>query len=301
MPQSAFRNLVDTQYPTPNLDARGNRVKGTHLVAKAYLTYEEVLKQIEMNFCDEEANTLIAYVSVMKLPTRIQQIIKAEKAELRAKKKAAAYAKAHPFPTREEIMKAIEIDPAFELAYFARGNAYNFSRKYDQAIADFTKCIEIYPQDVLYYNNRGTAYSSKGASDLALADYNKAIEIDPSYAHTYRNRGGIYYNAHKLDPAISDYNMAIKLDPSFADAYNDRGTAYTEKGNGDQAIMDYTKAIELDPQYALAYINRAQLYYLKLDFNKAWADVHKSEELGYDIRQDAKFIDMLKKASGRQK
>ena len=95
--------------------------------------------------------------------------------------------------------------------------------------------------------------------------------------------------------------MAIKVDPSFADAYNDRGTAYTEKGNGNQAIIDYTKAIELDPRYTLAYINRAQLYYLKRDFNKAWADVRKAEGLGYDTSQDVKFIDMLKKASGRQK
>jgi hypothetical protein len=111
MPQSAFRNLVDTQYPIQNTNARGKRVKGTHLVAKAFLTYEEVLRQMEMNFCDEEANTFIAYLSAIKFPTRAEQIRRAYLKEKIAKAKAARYAKLHPLPTREEIAAANHINP----------------------------------------------------------------------------------------------------------------------------------------------------------------------------------------------
>ena len=61
MVQTAFRNLVDTQYRD---EATGN------LVAKAFLTYEEVIRQIEMNFCQEERDIMIAYLTAIQLPTR---------------------------------------------------------------------------------------------------------------------------------------------------------------------------------------------------------------------------------------
>ena len=79
MPTTAFRNLVDTQYEVPNMTDQGKRLKGTHLVAKAYLTYEEVIKQIQNNFCQEEVDTLLAYIYSLKFPTRQEQLVRAEK------------------------------------------------------------------------------------------------------------------------------------------------------------------------------------------------------------------------------
>jgi hypothetical protein len=40
-------------------------------------------------------------------------------------------------------------------------------------------------------------------------------------------------------------------------------------------------------------------YYLKKKYDQAWADVHKVEGLGYAVH--SKFLDALKKASGREK
>lgn len=117
MPQSAFRNLVDTQYcqtvMIPSLKVKGKMVKSKQIVAKAYLTYEEVLKQIEVNFCSEERDILIAYVSSMKLPTREEQYAKAIAREMKLKEEArilAAKEKAER-PTREQIAAANKINP----------------------------------------------------------------------------------------------------------------------------------------------------------------------------------------------
>src|SRR5208282_4555040 len=102
MPTTSFRNLVDTQYEVPNVTEQGKRVKSTHLVAKAYLTYEEVFKQISMTLCQEEVDTLLAMLYSVKFPTRQEQLINAEKAKQKEEAKRAKYAREHPFPTKAE-------------------------------------------------------------------------------------------------------------------------------------------------------------------------------------------------------
>lgn len=111
MVQSAFRNLLDTQYLVPNTDTHGKEIKGKHLVAKAYLTYEEVITQIKKDFCDEEVFTFLAYLATIKFPTRQQQIKRWYAKEEQRKKREVEYAKKHPLPTREEIAKANNINP----------------------------------------------------------------------------------------------------------------------------------------------------------------------------------------------
>jgi len=66
-----------------------------------------------------------------------------------------------------------------------------------------------------------------------------------------------------------------------------------------QSIFNYTKAIEINPKYAGAYYDRSTAYYMTKNYDNAWADVHKAKELGYAV--DPKFIDELKKVSGRDK
>jgi hypothetical protein len=127
MVSSAFRNLIDTQYDMPNIGKGGRVQKGTHKVAKAFLTYEEVVAQIEKSFCQEELNMMIAYLYSLELPTFEQQMAmwKKQKAENDALK-MAEWKKAHPkgqingarnaqeaserTRTREEVKEANQID-----------------------------------------------------------------------------------------------------------------------------------------------------------------------------------------------
>ncbi len=83
-----------------------------------------------------------------------------------------------------------------------------------------------------------------------------------------------------------------------AEAYNNRGNTHADKGQYDQAISDYTKALEINPQDAIAYCNRGIVYYFRKEYGKSWENVKKARSLGYQI--DPKFLDELRKASGRQ-
>jgi len=89
--------------------------------------------------------------------------------------------------------QAIDLDPNFANAYYNRGTAYNYLKRYEEAIADYIRAIDIDPNFAYAYNGRGIAYKNLKRYEEAIADHTRAIELDPNDANAYYNRG----NAHK--------------------------------------------------------------------------------------------------------
>ncbi len=102
----------------------------------------------------------------------------------------------------------------------------------------------------------------------------------------------------QFDQAISDISKALEIDPMNAMAYVNRGVAYVNKGQYDLAISDYNKALEINSGYAVAYFSRGVAHYFKREFESSWKDFQKAQGLGFQI--DPKFLENLRKASGRQ-
>ena len=72
--------------------------------------------------------------------------------------------------------------PEYPLAYFNRAESERLSKKYDEAVSDFTKVIESDSSDVNFW--RGSAYTGRGLALQMLkrqkeadADFSKGIEI----------------------------------------------------------------------------------------------------------------------------
>ena len=63
--------------------------------------------------------------------------------------------------------------------YHQRALAYLETKRYDEAIADFTRTIALDPKDHSYYTLRGYAYELKGQRDQAIADYRRAVKLNP--------------------------------------------------------------------------------------------------------------------------
>jgi tetratricopeptide (TPR) repeat protein len=86
----------------------------------------------------------------------------------------------------EAYSKAIELDPSYAEAYYARGSAYYYNNgQYDRAIEDSSKAISLKPDFGVAYSNRGFFYEQKGQNDRAIADYKKACELGKFYGSYY--------------------------------------------------------------------------------------------------------------------
>ncbi|ABM78928.1 tetratricopeptide repeat protein [Prochlorococcus marinus] len=78
---------------------------------------------------------------------------------------------------KEQLNKAIFINPLFEDAYYNRGLVYSALGLYDQAIRDYTKAIRMYPDRMHFWVNRSTAYWRKGDKQKSCSDSRKLIQL----------------------------------------------------------------------------------------------------------------------------
>jgi tetratricopeptide (TPR) repeat protein len=80
--------------------------------------------------------------------------------------------------------KALEIDPRFSEAWFAKGVCYQNLQQYNKSIECYDNAIEINPQYALAYYQKSKVMLLLGLNKDAEDAYNKAIAIDPRLINT---------------------------------------------------------------------------------------------------------------------
>ena len=121
------------------------------------------------------------------------------------------------------------------------------------AIAAYDEAIRIQAEVAGLYEARGTAYMYAGRHDDALADYSLAIELDPTDAGLWRQRA----HAHTIAPTpqpekgAEDATRAIELDPNHARGYGHRAVALTQlpTPEWEKTLADMDRHIELFPRH----------------------------------------------------
>ena len=83
--------------------------------------------------------------------------------------------------------KSISIDPENKNAYVNRGNCLYMSKRYGEALDDYTRAIELTDdQFALAYYNRAFVNMALGNAEAARADLERANELNPN-SQKYRN------------------------------------------------------------------------------------------------------------------
>lgn len=75
------------------------------------------------------------------------------------------------------LNRAIEINNAVPEFYLRRGDAYFLTKKYEEALNNYSKVIELDPSNAYAYYLRGNARGSLTDKDGACADWKKAQEM----------------------------------------------------------------------------------------------------------------------------
>lgn len=154
-----------------------------------------------------------------------------------------------------------------------KGEQLYDSKKYAEAIVQFSSAIEMNPQDTTAYFTRGLSYMQQNNLKDAKPDFDKVIEISKNAINTYFYRGCCNMVMGNYKAAISDISTYLKKSnistlkntpgPEFNNyAYFVRGASYYKLEDNKKALPDLMKHIELggnDPQAFLfiGYINNA--------------------------------------------
>jgi protein O-mannosyl-transferase len=174
-----------------------------------------------------------------------------------------------------DINKALQLKPDYDLAYYNRGNIYREKNDLKSAAADYTHAIEINPNYISAYTNRGNARLGMGEYQAAIFDYNKAIYLSPDLKEAVNGRGIANVFLGKYQEALSDFSKAIKLDPKYSDAYYNRGKLLKILKRYPEALADLNMAIQTDPENLKIFLLRAKVYLKLKSFDDAIRDCNK--------------------------
>jgi len=93
----------------------------------------------------------------------------------------------------------------------AKGNSFFSSKKYQDAIDNYTQAI-LFKPDPIFYSNRAACYANLGKSDEVIADCNEALKLDPTYIKALNRRAQASEKKGNLSDSLYDFTCVCILD-----------------------------------------------------------------------------------------
>ena len=116
---------------------------------------------------------------------------------------------------------------------------------YTSAKEDISKAIILQPSEDYFLFISGYILFLSGDYDNAVVELNTAIEINPTDDKYFGLRGKVKAHLSEFADAKNDLDIAINLNTSIADYYYDRGMMNFQLGDKNGCILDFEKAINL--------------------------------------------------------
>ncbi|HVT46061.1 MAG TPA: tetratricopeptide repeat protein [Thermoanaerobaculia bacterium] len=198
----------------------------------------------------------------------------------------------------EMLEKAIELDPAFAMAwarigyvhaitwidaekarpYFAK--ALSFPDRLDQrerlniagwdaiarldyasAIQHFRAIVASYPTETEGYLRLAYLLGGELRFDEAIRVLRAGLVVDQMAPELHNAIGAFYAALGNHVQAIAAHKRYVDLLPNEPNAYDSLGLSYQRAGRLDEAIAQYRRALELDPQFKIAAIHLGNTWY----------------------------------------
>jgi tetratricopeptide (TPR) repeat protein len=146
------------------------------------------------------------------------------------------------------IARVGELKPQHWSLLYYRGIAYERSKQWDHAEADFLKALQFSPDQPYVLNYLAYSWVDKGENfDRALEMLNKAVEQKPEDGYIVDSLGWVYFRLGKFDQAVEQLEKAVELVPEDAVINDHLGDAYWRVGRHNEARFQWQRALNLKP------------------------------------------------------
>jgi serine/threonine protein kinase/tetratricopeptide (TPR) repeat protein len=158
---------------------------------------------------------------------------------------AKAYEKLNQLEKAEAVYKqAIALRPNYWRGYDQLGGFYFRNADYPHAEQMFRTATGKDPQSFRSYSNLGAVLLAQGKDQDASEALRKSIAIRPT-ANAYVNAGVASFRQRRFSEAANLFRKSLELDSGTFDVWSSLGDAEYYGGNHTQAAIDYKKAIAL--------------------------------------------------------
>jgi eukaryotic-like serine/threonine-protein kinase len=183
------------------------------------------------------------------------------------------------------FQEAIQIDPAYALAYSGMADSYALladigavapNDAMPRAKAAAEKAIELDAELAEGYTSLGFV---KLAYDwdwpAAEKDFRRALELNPNYATAHQWYASYLLQMGRYDDATEEIKRAQQLDPLSLIINANKGYYLYFARRYDAAIEQYRKTLEIDPNFGVGRFYLAQAYVQKKMYAEAVAEFQK--------------------------
>jgi len=211
----------------------------------------------------------------------------------------------------EHFNQAIELDPAYALAYSGLADSYVLSSIYGGADAKDSlpkartaaiKALEI--DDSLAEAHTSLAYvKTRYEWDWAGAEreFRRAFDLNPNYATAHQWYGEYLMLVGKADEAVAEMERAMELDPLSVIISSDLGWVLYYTRSYDRAINQCRKTLEMDSDFVVTRLALALAYGQKGRYEEALAEFkYKEMERWYWSRRAHIIAVSGRKAQARE-
>lgn len=181
-----------------------------------------------------------------------------------ATRNVAASAEAERF-----FRKAIDLDPAFALAYTglawslvsqAQYGGLPYEATLARADVEVEKALRLDPTLGDAWGHSAFIAGERGQRAQAEARYRRAIELDPNNAALRVRHSVTLQWLGNLDEALVEARLAAERDPLSAHANSHLGSVLKANGDFASALASYRRAIEIEPGLVHAYLGTGSGY-----------------------------------------
>ena len=178
-----------------------------------------------------------------------------------------------------EIEKAIELEADYS-NICSKGGILRTVGRYAEAIEVFDQAIEVDPLYAFAYYAKGWCHELSGDDDKAMECYDLGIDLDKEYAYIYLMRGQIHLKRGDKIKAEEDFNTVLQLDTVVTDG-SCRQYALHFLGRDDEADEWMQKLIDDEPYDMGHYYDKACLYSRMGRTDEAVKALETALEMGY--------------------
>jgi len=205
----------------------------------------------------------------------------------------------------ESMLKAVEIDPEFAMAYRSLASSYanmgfgparknarqkafelrdrvsererfliegdyywSAEKTFDKAIEAYSGLLELYPDDNIALTNLGGVYYQLEEWDRSLEQHKIHFQDKPVNYIVYWNLIEVYMVKGMYDIARQVMMGALNNYPDLSDLYNQSALIYASQGEYDSALEELEKAISLRRDKG-PYALKGDIFILKENFSEA--------------------------------
>jgi len=177
------------------------------------------------------------------------------------------------------LKEAIELDPAFALAYVDMAGLYSMQIAYGQLTKEdglnqydraMKKAYSLDENLSEYHTELARKYIYFGWDwSKAFQSLNKALDLNPGYESAHGNMGRYYRIMGDIEKALEETELIKKINPLNPGSYNQNILLYAIMGKYTEGIQEYHSGKEIAPDNIILDSWLARLYIKKGDYEKA--------------------------------